>query len=311
VNSDNTWEAVIVGGGAAGMSAAVTMGRAGRRALLVDAGGQSNLVAERVGGLLGRPDITPQQLYAEGRDDLARFDHLGVRSGAVTSADRTDSEGFVVCLDDGSEHTSGALVLATGADYRHADVAGVAERFGASVFHCPFCHGWEVRGRTLAVLAEGQAGVNHALNLLSWTDDVTLLTNGSELDDTLRSRVSGAGVSVDERPVARVEGPGKDLRSVVFADGEETRADALLVQTSMRMRSTIGRDLGASVIEPSAGLDVETLRVDPLGRTDVPGLYAAGDTALTASPSVSGAMASGYLAATGVVQALAASRNRL
>ena len=174
---DTTWDCIVVGGGAAGLSAALVLGRARRRTLVIDSGGQSNLPAEGIGGLLGHNERPPHELYAIGRDELAAHSTVELREGAVSTGERQDG-GFVLELADGSRETARSVLLATGMEYRYPELDGIAERWGRSVFHCPFCHGWEVRERPLGVLDPGPTGVHRSLLLRAWSDDVTLLTTG-------------------------------------------------------------------------------------------------------------------------------------
>jgi thioredoxin reductase len=305
-NTDSIWDCVVVGGGAAGLSAALVLGRARRRTLVVDAGRQSNRVAEGMGGLLGHDGVPPAALYATGRQELAAYRSVEVRTGQVRRGERRDDGLFVLELDDGSHQASLRVVLAVGMDYdyRRRDLPGMAERWGRSVFHCPFCHGWEVRDRALGVLDRGPSGVRRALTLRMWSDDLTLLADGpAELGTEERERLRAAGVAVDEGSVVGLRGPGDTLTAVVFADGDERPCGGLLVPVTLRQRSRLAGQLGA-VAAPEGPVAVDAVEVDPLGQTSVPGLFAAGD--LTGRmPSVANAIASGSAAAAGVVHSLA------
>src|SRR5215204_75238 len=138
---DHDWDCVVVGGGVAGLSAAMVLGRARRRTLVLDRDGQSNRAAEHVGGLLGLDGTPPAEIYARAREQLAHYDAVVVRQAEAVDA-RADDDGFVVTLGDGEgEVRARALVLATGMDYQVPDVPGFREHWGRAVFHCPFCHG--------------------------------------------------------------------------------------------------------------------------------------------------------------------------
>ena len=301
---DLDWDCIVVGGGAAGLSGALVLGRARRRTLVVDAGRPSNAVAHGIGGLLGHDGRPPAELYADGRRELAAYPSVEVRDGEGVDGEALDG-GFALTLADGGRETARRVLLATGMDYRLRDLPGFAERWGRSVFHCPFCHGWEVRERPLAVLAPGADGVRLAVLLRSWSDEVTLLADGpAELSDAEAAQLAAAGVVVDERPVAGVRGPGEELDAVAFADGSQRACGGLLVFAPLRARSELAARLGAAVAaqQPPGS---EMLEVDPLQQTTVPGLYAAGDVA-AGMPSVANAIASGSRAAMGVVHDLAA-----
>ncbi len=277
-----TFDCIVVGGGAAGLSAALVLGRARRRTLLVDAGAPSNRVAHGIGGQLGYDGRPPAELYAAGAAELAAYPSVERRAGTVVGGARRGDE-VELELDDGTRETARRVVLATGMDYRLPDVPGAAERWGRSVFHCPFCHGWEVRDRPLGVLQRGAQGAERAVLLRVWSDDVTLYTDGpAELDDDAAERLRAAGVEVDERGIAELRGPGDELSAVVFADGGERRCEGLLVPADLAPRSDLAEQL--EIVEGGPVL-------------------LAGD-ASGAMPSVPNAIAAGAMAAAMVVHGL-------
>jgi len=257
-------------------------------------GGQSNRDAHGIGGLLGHDGRPPAEFYAAGRDELAAYPTVELRSGQVLRGERHD-EGFVLELADGSRELARRLLLATGMDYRFPGLPGIVERWGRSVFHCPFCHGWEVRDKPLGVLDRGVTGVHRALLLRVWSDDVTLLADGpAELDAEDLERLREAGVTVDERRVEGLRGPDSRLTAVAFADGGERPCGGLLVPVTLHQRSALAEQLGAAATAPGP-LAVDALEVDPMFRTSVPGLSAAGDLTVQA-PSVANAVAAGNTA---------------
>jgi thioredoxin reductase len=299
---DTTWDCIVVGGGAAGLSAALVLGRARRRTLVIDAGRPSNLPAHGIGGLLGHDGRPPSALYADGREELAAYPAVQLRAGDVVDGERA-ATGFRLELADGSRESGRRVLLATGMDYRPPELPGVAERWGRSVFHCPFCHGWEVRDRALGVLDRGADGMHRALLLRAWSDDVTLLTDGpSELDDGDAGRLRAAGVAIDERPVAGLRGPGDTLTAVAFADGSERPCAGLLVPAPMHQRSPLAARLGAALAEPTPVV-ADAVEVDAGLETRVPGLYAAGDVS-PQMPSVANSIAAGAKAAASIVRSL-------
>jgi thioredoxin reductase len=301
---NSTWECVVVGAGAAGLSAGLVLGRARRRTLVVDAQGQSNRLADGIGGLLGQDTRRPADFYAAGRAELAAYPSVEIRLGQVVSGERSE-DGFVLELADGSREAALRVLLATGMDYRYPTLPGLEERWGRSVFHCPFCHGWEHRDEPLGVLDRGASGVHRALLLRGWSDDVTLLCNGdAELEPDEAEQLRAAGVSVDERPVAGLRGRADTLTAVKFADGDQRPCRGLLVPVTLHQRSALAEQLGAAFSEPGP-LAVDAVTVDASFATTVPGLFAAGDAA-GVMPSVANAIASGSTAAAAVVQGLTA-----
>ena len=299
---EHEWDCIVVGAGAAGLSAALVLGRARRKTLVVDAGRQSNLAAHGIGGLLGQDGRPAPEFYAEGRDEIAKYPSVEFRSGEVAGGGGAQ-DSFVLYLAEGSSVQARRVLLAPGMDYRYPDLPGVAERWGRSVFHCPFCHGWEVREQALGVLDRGESGVRRALLLGAWSDDVTLFTDGpAELGEEDAERLRKADVAVDERQVAELRGPGETLTSVAFSDGGERECGAMLVPVTLHQRSTLAGQLGAVALEPNP-MAADRLQVDAAFATTVPGVFAAGDISVQ-MPSVASAVAAGSLAAAQVVHGL-------
>jgi thioredoxin reductase len=178
--------------------------------------------------------------------------------------------------------------------------------WGRSVFHCPFCHGWEVRDQPLAVLANGKRAVQSTFLLRGWSDDVVLLTGGpAELDGDARSRLAAAQVAVDERPIAELASSNGELEAVVFTDGTRLARSGLLVATTLHQRSQLVEQLGVGFGEPTPAA-ANPIAIDALCRTTVSGVFAAGDNASAQMPQVASAIATGSLAATSIVQSLLA-----
>ncbi len=291
-------DCVVVGAGASGLSGALVLGRAQRSTLVVDAGSQSNLASEAIGGLLGNDHRAPGDFYAGCRAELERYPAVELREGEVTGAER-DGDGFVVTLSDGSTERSRRILLATGMDYRAPDIEGVEGRWGRSVFHCPFCHGWEHRGKVLGVLDDGSSGVDRAVMLRAWSDKVTLYTNGQGAPDRdSAERLENLGIALEERPIAALRGEAPDLASVDFTEGEPQACEGMLVPVTLHQRSGLAHMLEAEAAEPGH-LSEETLEVDATAETTARGVFAAGDLT-TQAPSVPHAIASGT-AAGGVI----------
>jgi thioredoxin reductase len=298
------WDCVVIGGGAAGLSAALVLGRARRRTLVVDAGEQSNRVAHGIGGLLGQDGRPPGDFYAAGRAELAAYPSVELRSGEVIGAERDDG-GIVLELADGERERARRVLLATGMAYRHPELPGIEERWGGSVFHCPFCHGWEVRERALGVLDRGEGGVRRALLLRAWSDDVTVYSDGpAELAEDEAELLRAAGVEVDERPVAGLRGPGEKLSAIVFKDGSERDCGGLLVPVTLHQRSPLAERLGAALAS-KAPLVADAVEVDEGFNSSVAGVSAAGD-ATGQMQSVANAIAAGSTAAAMIVHGLMA-----
>jgi thioredoxin reductase len=308
MNSTNgTWDVVVVGAGAAGLSAGLVLGRARRKALIVDAGEPSNLAAEAVGGFLGADGRPPAELYERARAGLDPYPSVVLRPGSIVAGEGGGGGGaFTLRTEAGEIERARTVLIATGMEYRPPELPGVGERWGRSVFHCPFCHGWEVRGGRLGVLGTGEAAVHRALLLTSWSDDVTVYSNGEP--PPAEPALAVAGVAIDERRIAALAGPGTELGAVRFADGSERGCDALLVAVTLHQRSGLAAQLGAELAEPGP-IAADAIVADERGITTVPGLFPAGDVTAR-MPSVANAVASGSNAAAAVVQHLTAAPAR-
>jgi len=264
------FDVVVVGGGPAGLSAALLLGRCCRRVLLCDAGTPRNARAAGVHAFLTRDGADPLEFRRLGRAEVARYD-VEVRDVTVVDARRVDG-GFEVDLEGGGQVRARKLLLATGVVDQVPAQDGFDACYGRSVFHCPYCDGWEVRGQRLAVYSPGGRGTGLALKLTQWSRDVLLCTDGpARLDAALKAELADRGVRVRTERVARLDHERGDLRRVVFARGEPEARDALFFSTGQTQQSDLARRLGCRFSRKGA---VKTGRHE---RTDVPGLFVAGD----------------------------------
>ncbi|WP_210586095.1 NAD(P)/FAD-dependent oxidoreductase [Streptomyces sp. GESEQ-35] len=288
----DTYEVVVIGGGAAGLSAALVLGRARRRTLVVDAGEPRNAPAAHMQGYLSRDGMSPAEFLAIGRAEIARYGLELVRDTAV---DVTGGEDFAVELASGRTVRARRLVVTTGLKDELPDVPGVAERFGRDVIHCPYCHGWEVRDQAFGVLATSPMSVHQALMVSQWSKDVTLflheVAEADLSDDDLR-RLAAAGVHVVPGEVAGLVIEDDRLTGVRLADGSTHDRQALFVAPRAVPQTGLLEKLGAELQEtPFGSYPV----VDATGLTSVPGVWAAGN-AMGFSEQVINAAAGGYRA---------------
>lgn len=289
------YDAIIVGGGPAGLAAALTLGRSRRRVLLLDAGQGRNAPAAAVHNLLAHDGTPPGELRRIGREQLDRYPTLEVRAGAVHGARALPEEGFRLRLDGGDGVEARRLLLATGLADELPEIDGLAALWGRSALHCPYCHGFEASGRRLAVLGAGPDRVRLALQLTRFSDDLVLCANGQPLDGDLAEKLAANHVRVLGEPITRFEGRGGQLERIVFAQGALLERDAVFVATVLHQRSDLAARLGCALLQDGC------VEVDELARTSVPGVYAAGDMAHRAAlpmpfAAVSWASASGTLA---------------
>jgi thioredoxin reductase len=289
-------DAIIVGGGPAGLAAALTLGRARRRVLLLDAGQGRNAPAAAVHNLLAHDGTPPGELRRIGRAQLARYPGVELREATVEHAHALAGGGFGLELAGGEGVVEARrLLLATGLVDVLPAIDGLAALWGRSAFHCPYCHGFEASGRRLAVLGAGPERVRLALQLTRFTDDLVLCADGQPLERDLAELLAANGVPVADEPIARFEGDHGRLERIVLEGGEPLDRDAVFIPTVPRQRSELAAWLGCTLLPDGC------VEVDELARTSVAGVYAAGDMAHRAAlprsfAAVSWASASGTLA---------------
>jgi thioredoxin reductase len=265
------FDVIIVGGGPAGLSAALMLGRARRRVLICDTDQPRNAVSPAVHGFLSRDGTAPEDLRRIGREQLRPYETVISRSVEVIDAAR-DGDDFAVTLDGDSHERAHFLLLATGMIDEPPAISGVQELWGTSVLQCPYCHGWEVRDQPLAIFGQGDDGLYGVLLLLGWSQDLVLCTNGpSRLSGRDRRLLSSQSIPVREERIERVEGePGGPVR-IMFERGDALMRRAIFLHAAQRQHSPLAERLGCTFT------DRGTILTDEDGYTGIPGLYAAGD----------------------------------
>ncbi|NJP92949.1 NAD(P)/FAD-dependent oxidoreductase [Nonomuraea sp. FMUSA5-5] len=291
---DATYDVVVIGGGAAGLSGALALSRARRKVLVIDSGQPRNAPAQGVHVLLGHEGVPPRDLLATGRKEIAGYGgHLV--TGTVTAAERLGDGRFRVTLDDGTGVKAARLLVATGLADELPPVPGLAARWGREVLHCPYCHGWEVRDQAIGVLATSPLATHQALLWRQWSDDVTLfLHTAPEPGEEAREQLAARGVAVVEGEVAAVLVDDHDrLSGVRLAGGREVPRQALAVGTRLHARLDGLAGLGLETAEQEMnGFVVGTyVPADPMGKTGVPGVYVAGNVHNVVDQVVSAAAA--------------------
>ncbi|MEV0741716.1 NAD(P)/FAD-dependent oxidoreductase [Streptomyces sp. NPDC050549] len=288
-----TYEVVVIGGGPAGLSAALVLGRSRRRTLVVDAGEPRNAPAAHMQGYLTRDGMSPAEFLALGREEIARYGVELVRDRVVDVTGVTS--GFAVTLAGGETVHARRLVIATGLKDELPAVPGVAERFGRDVIHCPYCHGWEVRDQAFGVLATAPMSVHQALMVSQWSKDVTLFLHAvaeSELTDDDLRRLAAAGVAVVPGEVAGLTVEDDRLTGVRLTDGTTHPREAVFVGPRAIPQTGLLEKLGAEMQETPFGAYPV---VDPTGQTTVPGVWAVGN-AMGFGEQVVNAASAGYRA---------------
>lgn len=291
------YDVVVVGGGAAGLSGALTLGRARRSVLVIDGGEPRNAPAAGVHAYLGHEGRPPGELLAAGRDDVRSYGGR-ISQGHVTAVEQ-DTAGFTVRLADGGAARGRRLLVATGLVDVLPEVPGLAELWGKDVLHCPYCHGWEVRDRAIGILATGPMAVHQALLWRQWSDDITLfLHTAPEPDDDEYEQLAARGIAVVDGDVAALEQEGGRLTGVRLAGGALVACRALAVAPRFTARAGFLAGLGLEPVEQEMSGTVigSSVPADATGRTAVPGVWVAGNVA-SIMEQVVGAAAAGARAA--------------
>ena len=265
-----TWDCIIVGGGPAGLSAALMLGRCRRRVLLCDVGEQRNIRSHGLHGYLTRDCVAPADFLRLARAELGRYETIECRDMEIVDAAR-DNGGFTVCGADGARLRARRLLLATGVVDELPEVEGLDPLYGTSVHHCPYCDAWEWRDRPIAAYGAGEAATGLALSLTFWSSDILLCTGGGALPEGAQARLEAAGVRLRLDPVTRLEGSDGRLERIVFGRGEAVPRSALFVVAGQRQRSPLAERLGCRFTEKG------TVNTGTCEATNVPGLFVAGD----------------------------------
>lgn len=290
-----TYDVVIIGGSYAGMAAALQLLRARRSVLVIDAGQRRNRAAATSHGFLGQDGSDPAEIARVARAQLGRYPTLTWIEGSAVAATGARDD-FTVTTADGAEHRGRRLLLALGVSDALPPVPGLAERWGRSVFHCPYCHGYELDRGDVGVVASGPMSVHQASLLAEW-GRVTLLANGAvEPDPETGGALSARGVAIEAVPIARIEGHA----DVVLADGRRLAFAGLFAAPRNAPSSDLGQQLGCELMDTPMGTQIRT---GDTKETTVPGVFACGDAARVPH-SVSLAVGDGAWAGAQVHQSL-------
>lgn len=266
------FDAVVVGGGPAGLSAATWLARYRRSVVVLDSGEYRNRWVARSHGYLGADPQDPMRLLERAREDLGRYETVHLRQGRATGVERDRAGRFVVATD-GGDLVALRLVLATGVVDQFPEVEGFLEHYGASVFHCPTCDGYEARDRRVVVLGWSEHVAGFALGLLDWAAEVTVVTEDRPFEGEAHHReaLQRNGVALVEDDAVRFEGERGDLRGVHLASGVRLPAELVFFSIAHHPRTDLALQLGCALTPEGC------LVVDHEGCTSVPGVYGAGD----------------------------------
>jgi thioredoxin reductase len=266
-------DAIVIGGSFAGLSAALYVARARRSVCVVDTGLPRNRFAEHSHGLFGHDGSSPRTMLATARSQVEAYPTVTFIEGEAATATKTP-DGFSVTLATGDVLESVRLVLAFGISDELPGIPGLAERWGSSVLHCPYCHGYEFSGQRLGVLRVSPRSIHQAMLISEWGPTTLYLDGGPEPDDASLGELTKRGVAIEPARVKALHGDGSGLSSIELADGRISPADALYVGAPTRLNSEIAQQLGC---ELDGGQFGPIIRTDVEKMTTVPSVYAAGD----------------------------------
>lgn len=298
--TDPLYDVIIIGGSYAGLSAALQLARARRSVLIIDEGQRRNRFASHSHGFLTQDGVDPARIAADARAQVMRYETVRWLSGRADRAARieaSDASGvdFEV-FANGQRHISRRLLLATGVKDILPAISGLAERWGKSVFHCPYCHGYELNKAQIGVIAGSELSMHHAMMLPDWGTTTLLLNDAFEPTAEQLQSLAMRGVSIERSPVEAISGHA-DIR---LADGRTLSFAGLFALAPFEMTSPIPLELGLEFEEGPIG---SAIRTDPMKETSMPGVFACGDAARPMA-SVALAIGDGNLAGAGLHRSL-------
>jgi thioredoxin reductase len=267
------YDVIVIGGGPAGLSAALMLGRCRRKVIVFDKGTPRNARSHGMHGFLTRHGVLPADFLTMGRNELGQYG-VEMKFEGVSSAEAIE-EGFEVTLDSGEKLRSRKLLVATGVRDIVPPLRNIDDFYGTSVFHCPYCDGWEVHGKRIAAYGKGNKGIGLALTLQTWSDDIVLLTDGLwNLRAKDRQKLDKAGIRIYSSKISSLEGSNGHLEHIVLADGTRVECSAMFFSTGFEQQCNIVNDLECSM--SSKGV----VKTDKQQHTNVKGLYVAGDASV-------------------------------
>lgn len=269
------YDAIVIGGSFAGLSAAIQIARARRSVCIIDSGSPRNRFAAAAHGFFGHDGNDPRTMIASAMAQVQRYPTVQSVAGEASAA-RAVQGGFEVTVKDGAMLTAAKLVLAFGVSDVLPQLQGLDERWGRSVLHCPYCHGFEYAGSRLGVLQSTPMSAHQALLVADWGPTTLYLNGGATPDEETQARLAQRGVTIEPARIMALRGEAPALSTLLLEDGRETAIDALYVAPRSRLNSPIAGQLGCALDDGPFG---PVIRTDDKKQTTIPGVYAAGDIA--------------------------------
>ncbi|MFC5271070.1 NAD(P)/FAD-dependent oxidoreductase [Adhaeribacter terreus] len=270
MQNEHTYDVMIIGGGPAGLSAAMVLGRCRRKVILFDTHKQRNRFSDAMNGFITRDGIKPSKFIEIAREELVEY-HVVLRAATIKKVHHTKG-GFEAEDEVGEKFRSKKLLLATGLKDRVPEIPGIEKMYGKSVHHCPYCDGWESRDKPIAAYGKNRNGVGLALSLKTWSDHVTLFTDGTDkLTSDEVSQLKRNGIGINKKKIARLEGEETQLKQIVLDDDTSEKCEAMFFSTGTDQQCDLGNMLGCEFTRKGV------VKTRKLQKTNVKGLFVAGD----------------------------------
>ena len=291
------YDCIVIGGSYAGLSAALSLGRASCRTLVIDDGKPINSSAEKLHNLLGWDGMDPRRLQESGTRELSKYDTVNIQKGLVTSIEKADNH-FVVEVSGTEKISAAYILLATGLQPVFPEISDFDKCWGKSIFHCPYCHGYEFRNESTAVLGDGDAAFDMTRLLLMWTKNIVVFTNGGKLSKSQINKLNESGIKIEDEKINSLVHKDGVLQAIVLDDNRSFIVKALYHQPTLMQTNELAKNIGCRITRE--GL-IET---DVFQSTSIKGIYAAGDNSSNGH-SVASAIANGSVAGIFISKALA------
>jgi thioredoxin reductase len=289
-----TYDVIIIGGSYAGLSAAMSLGRALRSVLIIDSGKPCNQQTPHSHNFITHDGHTPLAIATQAKQQVLAYDTVTFKNGIAQAAEKLANGGFSITMDDGEIFTTEKLVFATGMKDEMPPIKGFAQCWGITVLHCPYCHGYEVKQLQTGILANGDMAYELAKLINNWTDELTVYTNGpSTLCAEQTEKLEAKGISIVNNEIAELQHQNGVLNGLLFKDGSHQPVKAMYARPVMKQHCELPQQLGCQLTETGH------ISIDTMHRTTVKGIYAAGDST-TMMRSVALAVSGGNFAGAAV-----------
>lgn len=286
MRTETTYDVIIVGGSYAGLSAAMALGRSLRNVLIIDSGKPCNSQTPYSHNFLTQDGVEPNIISEQGKTQVLKYETVKYTNGTAIQGSK-DGDFFVVVLETGETFQSRKLLFATGIKDILPDIKGLAECWGISVLHCPYCHGYEVSNTKIGILGNGDLAYELSRLINNWTKNLVLFTNGaSTLTIAQRSKIESHNIEIIEDEIDYIDHKNGEMEQVVFKDGRTEKVNAMFARGNFEQHCEIPKEFGCELTEQGY------LKVDDFQRTNIGGIYAAGDNT-SMFRSVSAAVAAG------------------